>query len=1520
MTRQTERGPLRGRALACLAAVALVGGLPTLSQAAEQAPTTTTTTTQGASAWGANAAGRLGDGTTLTRRTAVVVKTLGATAALAAGDVHSLALAEGGAVWAFGGNGYGQLGDGTITARTVPVRVTSLEKATAVAAGQSFSLAIRPDGTVAAWGRNSAGQLGDGTTATRRAPVPVSGLRGVTAVAAGDAHALAVGAGGEVWAWGGNAYGQLGDGTKTARRTPVKVTGLTDVLAVAAGSAHSLALRADGSVWAWGANGFGQLGDGTTALRTTPVQVTGLSDATAVVTGDQFSLALRRDGTVRGWGRNGYGQLGDGTVAARRAPVVVSGLSGVRRLTAGDNHALAVLATGSVRAWGLNSYGQLGDGTAKARRTPVPVKGVLDTGAIAAGTAHSLAAGPPPIMGPQPAGWWSGDVDGSDYAGESPVTLSTDVTTGPARVGCGFVLPVGGRLEAPDAAALEPGASFTFTTWLSPTDVTGTRVLAAKSDATRTAWSVAVVDGRLRFTASANGTDQRTVTSLDPVVVPERWQHVAVAYNGTLTEPLRVQLYVDGLPVAMQAFAPLSGPPSTVVALTAPTRFGGASWSGGLDEVRLFADPLSEVQVAETHAEDLARVDETCDRTAPVTTATPDQPASAAGWHRGPVELALEAGDGEDGAGVESLTWSATSAEIPGETVDGGSAAVSVTDEGVTTVTAAAVDLAGNAEVPQEFAVRIDTGAPSLSGRRTAAGPSGWSSAPVTVTWTCSDEMAGVADCPAATTVATEGADQSVHGVALDAAGNTAEATVSDIDVDTTAPLLTGTVDAPAGWSRDDVTVRWSATDALSGVADAPETSVITAEGAELTASAVATDVAGNTAAAVSPAVSIDRTAPVTTATAPAGWSRGAVVELTATDALSGVASTFWSLDGGALQSGTRVPVEGDGRHELTWFSTDVAGNVEPAGSVTVDVDTTAPVISAALSAAANAAGWHAAPVTVTFTCADGASGVASCSAPRTVDGEGAGQQVDGEAVDRAGNRSTTTTSVSLDLTAPAVAPAATRVPDANGWYAAPVEVGFHCTDALSGVATCPAPVRLGEGADQSVRGTGTDAAGHATEGVLEGVQVDLTPPLLSGNAGPSGTWSRDDVTVRWTCSDALSGIAGGCPADTVLTGEGDLAAAASVADLSGHVTTAVVRDVRIDRTAPVTSALEPAAAGSGWHAAAVEVALSATDALSGVGTTTWSLDGGDPAAYAGPVPVSGDGVHALRFWSTDVAGNVEAEQVVQLHLDGTAPVITAERSVEPGDGGWNRSAVEVRFRCADAQSGVSTCSEPVTVAADGADQVVRGTDVDAAGNTTFVEVSVSIDTLPPAVAVTGPVAGTSYVLGEAVPAVGCTADDAGSGVAAPCTVRTSAPPNGVGTWTATATAVDVAGNAATTTSSWSVVYGWGGWAPPLVTGPAGDAAGAGAVTVTAQAGSTLPVAFTLTDASGREVLPGSAPRWLQPRPAGEGASAATATKLALKGGRYKHEWKTDRAATGTWVAGVQLDDGTVRTFLVEFR
>ena len=114
-----------------------------------------------------------------------------------------------------------------------------------------------------------------------------------------------------------------------------------------------------------------------------------------------------------------------------------------------------------------------------------------------------------------------------------------------------------------------------------------------------------------------------------------------------------------------------------------------------------------------------------------------------------------------------------------------------------------------------------DTTVPTISGApdRPANG-AGWYGQSVTLTFTCSDAGSGIQSCTSPQTLSGEGTGQQVTGTAVDYAGNTATATVSGINIDRTAPIVTiGGVTDGASYVNGSVPgPSCSATDALSGV------------------------------------------------------------------------------------------------------------------------------------------------------------------------------------------------------------------------------------------------------------------------------------------------------------------------------------------------------------------------------------------------------------------------------------------------------------------------------------------------------------------------------------------------------------------------------------------------------------------------------------------------------------------------------------------------------------------------------
>lgn len=241
-------------------------------------------------AWGGNDFGQLGNETNSQSNIPVQVAGLTNVIALATGPYHSLAVQAGGKVWAWGNNGQGGLGNGTYTHSNKPTEVQGLpagENIIAVAASQVHSMAVTESGEVWAWGGNGDGQLGDGTRIYRNKAVKVIGLPDpatdkVTSIAVGESYSFAVTESGRVWAWGNNADGQLGLGVSIASTTtPMQITGLAgiNIKSVVAGGYCNFAISETGEVWGWGSNYSGQQGDGSKDTHYEPVLMRGTTDS-----------------------------------------------------------------------------------------------------------------------------------------------------------------------------------------------------------------------------------------------------------------------------------------------------------------------------------------------------------------------------------------------------------------------------------------------------------------------------------------------------------------------------------------------------------------------------------------------------------------------------------------------------------------------------------------------------------------------------------------------------------------------------------------------------------------------------------------------------------------------------------------------------------------------------------------------------------------------------------------------------------------------------------------------------------------------------------------------------------------------------------------------------------------------------------------------------------------------------------------------------------------------------------------
>jgi alpha-tubulin suppressor-like RCC1 family protein len=222
--------------------------------------------------WGANSYGQIGNGTTSTSvktPTKITVGTAGTKVKeVSIGDHFMAAMTEDGTLYAWGSNALGQLGNGTTTSRAAPGKVTigSDWKVKAFSAkSYGHILAVTQSGDLYAWGRNTYGQVGNGTTAQQKTPVQVMPGSSVKfdLVAAGHDNSLAITTDGKLYTWGYNGCGLLGIGSTSSKSTPQWVSQGMTFRAISGSEATSMAVSTDGKLYCWGYNGAGQYGNGT---------------------------------------------------------------------------------------------------------------------------------------------------------------------------------------------------------------------------------------------------------------------------------------------------------------------------------------------------------------------------------------------------------------------------------------------------------------------------------------------------------------------------------------------------------------------------------------------------------------------------------------------------------------------------------------------------------------------------------------------------------------------------------------------------------------------------------------------------------------------------------------------------------------------------------------------------------------------------------------------------------------------------------------------------------------------------------------------------------------------------------------------------------------------------------------------------------------------------------------------------------------------------------------------------------
>lgn len=512
------------------------------------------------------------------------------------------------------------------------------------------------------------------------------------------------------------------------------------------------------------------------------------------------------------------------------------------------------------------------------------------------------------------------------------------------------------------------------------------------------------------------------------------------------------------------------------------------------------------------------------------------------------------------------------------------------------------------------------------------------------------------------------------HYIGLDAVD-----IIGAIDQDVTPPSTAHT--APGGWTNTDAAVSLAATDTQTWVAQTryrinngiqytyttPLT--ISSEGTN-TVTYFSTDGAGNVETLRSATVRVDKTAPVSSNNVPQEWSRNPFeASLVATDGHSGVESIAYRINDGPLIAYTGpIGFAQEGVFTLEHAATDHAGNVEQSRYATVRIDQTAPTTTDNVPAE-----FDGTPVSVTLTATDNLSEVSlttyrlnggewmTYTGPFTIDHPGE-TVLEYRSSDNAGNvEDTRSVTVLLDGEPPVTA---SDVP--TGWSKMAVTVSLSATDAISDIENIyyriddaetlvyDSPISFVEDGTYALSYWAVDTAGNAETPKTDTIRIDTVAPAT--NASVPADWATGAVTVELDATDAGSGIAstffrignGEFKAYTepfLITEEGVHEVECYSVDAAGNVEAVSSSTVSVDLTAPTTSddALD-------FYVGTASITLIASDTVSGVGSTTWSLNGSEPSDDPS-ITVSSPGVHTLEYRSVDLAGNLEDTRSVSFSV-----------------------------------------------------------------------------------------------------------------------------------------------------------------------------------------------------------------------------------------------------------------------------
>jgi hypothetical protein len=444
----------------------------------------------------------------------------------------------------------------------------------------------------------------------------------------------------------------------------------------------------------------------------------------------------------------------------------------------------------------------------------------------------------------------------------------------------------------------------------------------------------------------------------------------------------------------------------------------------------------------------------------------------------------------------------------------------------------------------------------------------------------------------------------------------------------------------------------------------------------------------------------------------------------------------------------------------------------------------------------------------------------------------------------------------------------------------------------------------------------------------------DKTAPTVDLRSPADGARVKQgaDLEVDFSCADeGGSGLAScegtvddGDPLDTSELGE--VSVTVTARDGAGNETVVKNTATVVDQTKPTISVTAPVEGATYEMGERVLADYSCADESNGSG-----LDSCEGSASDGARLDTGTlGENTFTVNASDMAGNTESKTVTYTVVDTKPPTISLTTPVDGAVYGLG-DLVTAEYSCTDGGSGVATCVGSVAsgAAVNTASLGEKTFTVDAsdkAGNPASTTVAYTVvDRGAPTITVGSPAEGGVYKLGETVLAdYSCADEPGGSGVAScdgSVAVGAALDTSEVGPKTFEVRTADNAGNSASRTVTYSVVYDFDGFLRPLENPPGVNRW---------KAGHKVPVRFSLGSFRGSVPVAPGYPK-MAPVVCGSGAEPAGSERArgswkkahARRGKRrwiYTFVWRTEKKWAGDCRQLVlKLDDGTVHRVELQF-